>query len=330
MKFDTKRKQPIIYIRDVLPNDYLHELVNVSQKIVYDPWPYGTPEPEPLGALAECDVMLTAGYRDDLKILPKATNLKWVQSTSVGVDMMLRQEVVAHGLQITNTKGCTSVPIAEHVLAMITGLAKKLPHFVRKQIAGEWDEAPVDDLAGKTVGIIGYGEIGYEIARRCKAFGMTVIGCRRNPKKRHGDQDPADQIVGMEHMDEVLAQSDFTILALPSTKETVHIFDKKRLGMLKAGSYLVNIGRGNLIVESDLEKCLKDGRITGAALDVFEAEPLPTAHPFWTMDRVIVTPHRAYYSAHTSRRYMDLFIENLHRYVEGRPLLNLVNKELGY
>ncbi|MFT8312457.1 MAG: D-2-hydroxyacid dehydrogenase [Sporolactobacillus sp.] len=328
MQFDPI--EPIIYIRNVLSNDALQELSKLSQKIVYDPWTPGAPEPEPLSALAECDVMLTAGYRDDLKILPKAKNLKWVQSASVGVDMMLRKDVVDHELMITNTRGCTSVPIAEHVLAMITALAKKVPHFVRKQMAGTWDEANVGDLAGTTVGIIGYGDIGYEIARRCKAFDMKVIGCRRNPQKRHGDHDPADQVVGMDQMDAVLAQSDFVVLALPATSETIHSFDKKRLSLMKSGSYLVNIGRGNLIVESDLAVCLTNGPIAGAALDVFEIEPLPQKHQFWNMDHVIITPHRAYYSSNYEQRYMDLFVENLHRYSEGRPLINAVNKMLGY
>lgn len=325
-----KKTKPVVYIRNELPEKYLKRIVQSGGRVVLDPWKHGQPEPEPRQELSACNVMLTGGYRDTLAILEKAPKVKWVQSTSVGVDKMMNDNVRHRDVVITNMKGCTSIPIAEYVLAMITGLTKKLPHFVRKQMSREWDETSVGDLTGRTVGIVGYGNIGYEIARRCKAFDMRVIGCRRNPEKRHGASDPADIVIGMDALDTLLEQSDFTVLALPSTPDTVHLFNGEKIEKMKPGSFLVNIGRGNLIVEDDLVACLQRGKIAGAALDVFEQEPLLPDHPFWGMENVVITPHRAFYSVHTWDQYMDLFLENLRRFENGEPLLNVVNKEAGY
>jgi phosphoglycerate dehydrogenase-like enzyme len=189
---------------------------------------------------------------------------------------------------------------------------------------------PIKDLGDSTVGIIGYGEIGYEIAKRCKGLGMKVIGCRRNPKKRKDENDPADIVVGMDQVDKVLGRSDFLVLALPSTKETRYFLNKQRLKQMKKGSYLINVGRGNTIEEKHLVECLNSNHIAGAALDVFDVEPLPKDHPFWTLDNVIVSPHNAYYSPKNVERNMNLFITNLKLFIEGKPMLNVVDKKLGY
>ncbi|RYL92556.1 D-2-hydroxyacid dehydrogenase [Sporolactobacillus sp. THM7-4] len=320
--------KPRVYIRNVLPERYILEIKQFCDQVVVDPWFYGKPEPVPSPDLSECNVILTAGFRDTLDILKKAPNIQWVQSTSVGVDKMLRDEIINSDLVITNTRGCTSVPIAEHTFALISALAKRLPSMIRNQVSCRWDEIPVGDLSGAVVGIIGYGDIGYEIAIRCRAFGMRVIGCRKNPDKSPKN-DPAE-VVGMDQLDSVLAKSDFVVLSLPSTSETFHLFNREKLAMMKPGSFLVNVGRGNTVVENDLIECLGNGQLAGAALDVFEAEPLPQDHPLWTFENVIVSPHRAYYSSSTLQRYMDLFMENLRLFSKGKPLLNVVNKKQGY
>ncbi len=327
---NPKKVEPIVYIRNIIPEKYIEEIKEVSTRVIVEPWQHGAPEPEPTADLLECNIVLTAGFRDTLHILEKAPNIKWVQSTSVGIDKMLHPLVQNHEVVITNTKGCTSIPIAEHTIAMISSLARSVPTLVRKQERKEWGDIPVIDLMNATVGIIGYGEIGYEIATRCKALGMRVLGCKRNPQKQNRENDPADLIVGMDDVDQVLSQSDFVVLALPATQETIHSFHKERFEQFKKGSYFINVGRGNTIVEEDLVEYLQNGHIAGAALDVFEVEPLPADHPFWTMDNVIVSPHNAYWSPKTIDRYMELFIQNLQLFSEGKPLLNVVNKQMGY
>lgn len=327
---DSKRIVPYLYIRNNIPVKYIQRLKDLCSEIIIEPWEFGDPEPEPRMDLTKCNVMITIGMRDTLNILPKAPNLKWIHSTSVGLDAMLGGDVKNSDIIITNVKGCTSIPIAEHTIAMMSALSKEIPTMLKNQAAKDWGLVPTKDLMNSTVGIIGYGEIGMEIAKRCKALGMKVIGCKRRPTKRKLLHDPADVVVSIERINEVLAQSDFLVLALPSTKETLHFIDKEKLNQLKKGSYIINVGRGNTMVEEDLAALLKRGHIAGAALDVFEVEPLPKNHPFWEMDNVIVSPHNAYYSPSNSERMMDLFIENLQRFSQGKPLLNVVDKNLGY
>ncbi|MGG3622418.1 D-2-hydroxyacid dehydrogenase [Bacillus gobiensis] len=326
---ESKKTAPVIYIRLDISEEYVKKFREVCSEVIIEPWKLGEPEPESTMDVSDCEVLFTLGLHDNLNILKKAPNVKWVHSVSVGLDAMLHEEILSNDVIITNSKGCTSVPIAEHTIALITSFARGIPMMIKNQMNKEWASLPLTDLSYSTVGIIGYGEIGFEIAKRCKALGMGVIGCRKNPGKRRGNE-PADSVVGMDRVDEVLSQSDFIVLALPSTKETQSFLNKKRLSKMKKDSFLINIGRGNTVVENDLIEFLSDGRIAGAALDVFEVEPLPKDHPFWELENVIVSPHNAYNSARHHDRVMDLFLQNLKRYSEGKPLLNVVNKETGY
>lgn len=242
---------------------------------------------------------------------------------------MLHKDIIDSDIIVTNSKGCTSIPIAEHVLAMITSFAKGIPTMLRNEAERKWELIPVFELADVTVGIIGYGEIGHEIAKRCKALSMKIMGCRRNPKAEAGDY-LADKVVGMDEVNLVLNQSDFVVLALLSTEETHHFLNKERISEMKRGSYLINVGRGNAIVDDDLIEALEEKHIAGASLDVFEVEPLPSDHPYWTMDQVIISPHNVYLSPKHIERNLDLFIENLRRLNEGLPLKNVINKNVGY
>ncbi|WP_237389643.1 D-2-hydroxyacid dehydrogenase [Bacillus sp. USDA818B3_A] len=331
MKVMTKKVSPSIYIRYDLPEVYLKQFKEICPNIVVEPWKFDEPEPEVTVDLSDCEVVLTLGMRDNLNILKKAKNVKWVHSVSAGLDAMLTEEVKNSDVIITNAKGCTSVPIAEHTIALISAFARAVPAMVRNQRTQDWCKVlPVRTLAGSTVGIIGYGEIGYEIAKRCKGLDMKVIGCRRNPAKKNKEYEPADLVVGMDQVDDVLSKSDYVVIALPSTDETIHFMNKERFEKMKKDSYLINVGRGNTIAEEDLVEYLQSGIIAGAGLDVFEVEPLPKDHPFWFMDNVIVSPHNAYNSANHSERVMELILENLKRFYAGKPLLNVVNKELGY
>lgn len=330
MVLTRTNKTPSVYIRVDLPETLVNRLKEVCPNIVVEPWEFDAPEPEPTVDVSECEVLFTLGFRDNLNILKKANKIKWVHSLSVGLDAMLTEDVQNSDLIITNTKGCTSVPIAEHVIAMISSLARGVPTMVRNQMKQDWGTVPIRDLSESTVGIIGYGDIGYEIAKRCKAFDMHVIGCRRNPTKSDKKNDPADLVVGLDQVDDVLSKSDFVVAALPSTNDTYNFINKERFNAMKEGSYFFNVGRGNTIVENDLADCLRNGKIAGAGLDVFEVEPLPKGHPFWRFDNVIVSPHNAYNSNNYLERVMGLFLKNLKLFYEGKPLINVIDKKLGY
>jgi phosphoglycerate dehydrogenase-like enzyme len=302
---------------------------DLGANIMFEPWIFGEEEPKVTHDLSTCNIVLTLGLKDSLRIMKDAPNLKWVQSLSVGLDSILHEKTINSDIIITNTKGCTSVPIAEHTIAMISGLARGLPTMIKNQQNTVWENTSIRDLEDSTVGIIGYGEIGKEIAKRCKALGMYVIGCRKRPNNI-SKNDPADKVVGLEEMDNVLRKADFVILALPSTSETYHSIDKEKLSLIKSTSFLINVGRGNTIVEKDLVQILQEKKIAGAALDVFEVEPLPKDHLFWSLDNVIISPHNAYYSPKSMDRYMELFIENIQRFMNGKELINIVDKMSGY
>lgn len=312
-----------------MPETYVKQCKDICTTVIVEPWIYGKPEPEIRTDLTDCNVVFTLGLHDSLNIRKYAPNIEWVQSISVGLDALLSEEVKKSDIILTNTKGCTSVPIAEHTIAMITSLARGVPALLRNQLTKTWDMIPVTELMNATVGIIGYGEIGHQIAIRCKAMGMRVVGCRRNPEKR-GETEPAELVVGMDRVDEVIRQSDFLVLALPSTQETYHFFDKGRFNIMKPGSFFLNVGRGNTIVEEDLVESLRTKQIAGAALDVFDVEPLPFENPLWNLENVIISPHNAYYSPKSMERYMEVFIKNLRLFQEGKPLLNIVDKHMGY
>lgn len=326
----TTKTIPSIYIRSAIPVKQLERFQAISKRVIVEPWQLGDEEPEHQVDLSDCNIVFTLGFKDDLSILKNAPNVKWVQSLSVGVDAMLHEETINSDLIITNTRGCTSIPIAEHTIAMITSFAKDVPMMLQNKRERKWEKTNSKDLTDATVCIVGYGQIGKEIAKRCKPFGMKVIGCRRNPTKVVGDHDYADRIVGMDQIDEALQQADFVVLALPATTETDNFLDKERLHAMKKGSFLINIGRGNAVVEGDLVKALRSGHIAGAALDVFDVEPLPVDHPFWQMDNVIISPHQSYYSPKNIDRIMDLFYQNVERFIAGESLINVVNKEKGY
>jgi len=320
---------PVIYVRYNIPEKYIEKIKALGATVLFEPWQFGKEEPEVYCDLSECDIVLTLGLMDPLTIQPKAPKLKWVQSLSVGLDALLHEETINSNLIITNTKGCTSIPIAEHTVAMISAFARGLPTMLRNQQTRTWSNTAIKDLDGATLGIVGYGEIGKEIAKRCKALGMHVVGCRKRPSIT-SSRDPADEVVGLDEVDNVIKNADFLVLALPSTRETYQFINKKKLKLMKSSSYLINIGRGNTVAEADLLEVLTEQLIQGAALDVFEVEPLPSEHPLWELENVIISPHNAYYSPKSMDRYMDIFLENVTRFKEGRELLNIVNKDLGY
>jgi phosphoglycerate dehydrogenase-like enzyme len=260
-------------------------------------------------------------------VLAAAPELRWIHTCTAGFDQLLIPEVVDRGLLVTRSARTHNVAMAEFVLGYMLSLAKRFPAMLAAQAARTWQPPDPDDLAGKTVGIIGAGAIGSEVARRCRAFDMRVIGLKRTPVPLPGF-DRVDPPNGLPRM---LAESDFVLLACPLTSETRGMIAAPQFKMMKPTAYLLNIARGGLVADEDLIRALREGWIAGAALDAFTVEPLPPESPLWTLERAIITPHCSYRSPGGTWRGLEEFESNLRRYLAGERLENqLKDPVLGY
>lgn len=258
-----------------------------------------------------------------------ATNLRWLQLPSAGADSYMDREVYHHSdIMLTNSSGVFGLPIAEHVFSMILAYNRNLTEYAWQQKENKWKGIRrTKDFYGSTIGIIGLGDIGTEIAKRAKAWGARVLGVKRTLS---AVPEYVDRIYTTESLDEVLEQADYVVLALPGTKKTNGIITEERLRKMKPEAFLVNIGRGALVDQEALIKALKEGWIGGAGLDVTTPEPLPQDSPLWELPNVILTPHVSGSSPSNDQRRMGIFLRNLERYLSGHTLENLVNFEEGY
>lgn len=264
----------------------------------------------------------------------RAARLKWVHCSGHAVGHFPLAELAARAIIVTNSRGVQAIPIAEHVMACILALARRLPHAMRDQQERLWrpndligDLSPWV-LAGRTLGIIGVGTLGEAIATRARPFGMHVIGVRRHPER--GRPAGFDEVLGPADLDRLLALADVVVVAAPLTAETNLLLDADAIAKMKSGAILVNIARGQLVDEKALVGALMDGRLGGAALDVFTTEPLPASSPFWSLPNVIVTPHNSGFRAGHFDAVIDLFSDNLTRFERGVQLLNVVDLTAGY
>jgi len=283
---------------------------------------------EALAKASDAEIIQAGRWSDEL--WRSAPKLKWVQSGGAGVEHYLTPDFIASSIVLTNAQGTYAIPIGDHVMAFVLHFSRQFNHLSRRQMKHEWagwGEYELDDLDGKTLGIVGVGGTGVEVARRAKAFGMRVIATRRRPDR---PSDYVDEVRGAEALPWLLEESDYVALCTALTPETRHLIGTQQLRQMKPTAYLVNIGRGGLIDEGALVEALAGGDIAGAGLDVFEEEPLPADSPLWEMPNVMITPHRAGDSRRSHERFMDLFCENLRRYAAGQPLLNVVDKTVGY
>lgn len=264
-----------------------------------------------------------------------ARRLRWIHSQAAAVHQLMFPELVNSDVVITNAREVHGPVVAEQVIAMLLALAKQIPAAVRFQQQHIWgldhisrDRSRVRDIAGATLGLVGLGSIGRNVARHASAMGMRVIAAREHPEK----EKPAgvDEVFPTAKLIELLAQSDYVVLSTPVTPETTGMIGQEELAAMKPTACLINVGRGPLIQESALIEALRNCKIGGAALDVFDEEPLPSDSPFWDLENVLLTPHTAGVSEKMWERHYALFSENLHRYLAGKPLLGLVNKQLGY
>jgi phosphoglycerate dehydrogenase-like enzyme len=277
--------------------------------------------------------ILFAGYFSR-KMFGSAQRLKWIQTHLAGVERFLYPEVVDSQVTITNAGGVSSIPISEQVMGMMLCLSRRLHVFIRNQLECKWRTgelellAQLEELAGKTVGIVGLGTIGAEIAKRAKCFGMRVIATRRKTWSEVPSY--VDKLVGAENLNELLAESDYVVLQLPLTSETQEMFGDQQFRSMKRTAYFINTGRGEVVKEDALIEALEEGVIAGAALDTFAVEPLPKDSPLWGMKNVIITPHVAGFTPYYLDRLTDLFCENLRRFIRNEELINVIDKKRGY
>lgn len=259
----------------------------------------------------------------------RCPDLKWVHSFSAGVENTLFPELIASPVPLTNARGVFSRSLAEFAIAGALFFDKKIADMRRQQAEGRWVNMDVDELHGKTMGIVSYGSIGHACAKLAKAFGMKVLAMRRRPEL--SAHDPlVDHVYGPGQLRDMIALSDFVVIASPITPETRGLVGSEEIAAMKPSAVLINVGRGPVVVESALIDALANHRIRGAALDVFDVEPLPAGHPFYSLDNVLLSPHSADHTPGWTDQSMVFFVENFHRYVKGEPLENVVDKHAGY
>ena len=262
-------------------------------------------------------------------IFPKATRLRWVHSLSAGVENTLFPELATSPVTLTNGRGVFKRSLAEFAIAAALYFAKDLRRMVRNQEAGLWTQFDVEELHGKTMGIVGYGETGRATAELARPFGMKVLALRRRPELSRRDPLLA-AVYAPDGSREMLAASDCVVLATPSTSETRHLIGRPEIASLKADAVLINVGRGSVVDEAALISALEAKRIRGAALDVFETEPLPAGSPFYRLDNVLLSPHCADHTTGWRELALTCFLRNLDRFQKGEPLENIVDKHAGY
>jgi phosphoglycerate dehydrogenase-like enzyme len=281
------------------------------------------------------DAEVVIGWSLRPEQVKSAKNLRWVHSTAAAVHQLIFPELVESDIVLTNARDVHGPVVAEHVMALIYALAKRIPQAVRfqeKHVWGQnaiWESQPRPrEIAGATVGLVGLGSIGRAVARHASALGMRVIASREHSQKPKPPE--VQEVFAPAELNLLLAQSDFVILAAPVTPNTHHLIDAKRLAQMKPDAYLINVGRGSLVDHAALAAALRNRRIGGAALDVFDKEPLAADSPLWDLENLLITPHTAGLTEKLWERNYALIAENLRRYLAHRPLLSIVDKKKGY
>jgi phosphoglycerate dehydrogenase-like enzyme len=262
------------------------------------------------------------------RLVGRAPKLRWIHSVSVGVESMLTPCVRLRGLTVTNGRGVFDEPIAEYVMTMILAICRRLPQLIELQRERTWQPIEALELAETTIGLLGMGGIGCEVARLAGPFGPRIVGIRRRPA---APPIPGIEVLGgLDAVPDLLAVSDFVVLALPLTEETEAVIDDAALAKVKRGAWLINVARGGLIDERALLRALRGDQLGGAVLDAFREEPLPETSPFYRLANCIVTPHTSWSSSAVLNRTFDVFCDNLRLYRSGEPLKYVVDLTRGY
>ncbi len=286
------------------------------------------------GDLSDVEVLLRGPLPTAVfdRLVARSPRLMWVHSATAGVERVLTPAALDRGLAITNARGVFSDPIAEYVLMMILAVSRRLPLLLELQRERTWQPLEGREMADLTIGVVGLGSIGRQVAELALTMGSRVIGIRRHV----GDIDDSDELGALadllppERLPELMAQSDFIVLALPLTPDTTDLINAEMLAHAKPGAWLINIARGALVDDRALVRAVREGPLGGAILDAFREEPLPADSELYTTPNVIVTPHTSWSSGRVLDRSIELFCENLEHFRRGEPLLNLVDSTAGY
>ena len=314
---------PRLHVRDVASHfvNELPEALRPGQSP-----PRSSAEPDFPAVLRATEVLL-APRQMPSDILARMPSLRWAQAVTAGVDYLANTGVAGNGVCLTTAAGINTRPVAEYAMAGILYFAKELDRVRRNQRAHRWERHDLGELGGRTLGLLGLGAVGSQVAHLAAAFGMHVLAMRRSNGIA---QSGVHEVWGMERLDELLSRADYVVVALPLTSSTRAVIDEGRLLSMSPHAVLVNVGRGPVVDEAALLKALQSAWIRGAVLDVFEQEPLPADHPFWEMENVLLSAHLAGLSDRYDARVVDVFCDNLSRYLEGLPLLNVVDASHGY
>jgi phosphoglycerate dehydrogenase-like enzyme len=277
------------------------------------------------------DAEIIAGWKKGIEkdCLAPNSKLRWLQTWSAGIDSLPLESLKSNNITVTSANGVHSYPISETIFAMMLGFSRKIHTYVKNQQERKWHHSGIkQEIHEKTLGIIGVGVIGKEVAKIAKAFGMKVLGVRHSGKP----QEFVDEMYTIDQLEAVLPNCDFIVVTLPLTKDTRNLFGAKQFGLMKDSVFFINVGRGETIVEQDLVTALREGIIAGAGLDVFEQEPLTVDSPLWNMENVIITPHTSGSTEHYNQRVVeDILIPNLKNYLLGvSPSINLIDFSKGY
>jgi phosphoglycerate dehydrogenase-like enzyme len=328
------------------PDLLLEQLRAISSRLKISMYSARKAEDIPADAWRRAEVLYTSSMLPDPEKVD-LPNLRWVQFHTTGMDHVLGAQLFNNEeIVFTNMSGASIPQIAEYVLAMMLALGRKLPAMMDFQDKAEWPRDRFDrftprELRGSTVGIVGYGSIGRELARLLQPFDVQILASKRDVRHPEDDGyvpeglgDPKGhlfhRLYPVEALRSMLKECDFVAVAVPLTEDTENLIGEEELRAMKSSAYLVDVSRGGIINPKALLSALQENRIAGAALDVFAEEPLPSNSPFWKLSNVIITPHIAGQSAYYDARAMTLFVENLSRYLEDKPLLNRFDPQKGY
>ena len=311
----------------VLPRHFVDQLrTDFPQHAFLDAWDRETIR----RLLPDADVAFTPFV--DRDVFASAARLRWVQSPAAGVGSLMFPELLASPVVLTSARGIRARSIAEHVLGVTIALTRRLPAALRAQAAHRWAQDDLETearpLQGQRMGIVGLGAIGLEVVALAAPFGFRISAMRRRAGRPRPDG--VEEVCTPDRLPDLLRQSDVLVLAAPHTPETKKLIGRDQIGQMKPGALLINVARGKLVDDEALIEALRDGRLGGAALDVFSEEPLDPSSPYWDLPNVIITPHTSGAMQDYWTPLVALFADNLRRFEKGEPLLNVVDKVAGY
>ncbi|MEZ4635923.1 MAG: D-2-hydroxyacid dehydrogenase [Caldilineaceae bacterium] len=281
--------------------------------------------------LSQAEVMFDFDRGTVNQLAQLAPNLKWLQATSAGIGQLVKQSGLADtGIVFTTASGVHATPLAEYCLMSMLMFTKLAFHLAAEKERKHWARYCAGELRGQTLAVVGLGNVGSEVARLAHNVGMRVVGTKRRPEGVDPRSLHADHLYAWTDLHAMLGEADFVVLIVPHTAETTKLIDAAALAAMKPGAVLINIARGTVVDEDALIAALRSGHLGGAALDVFAVEPLPAESPLWEMPNVLISPHSASTAARENERIVDLFCDNLRRYLAGEPLRNVLDKERLY